>query len=185
VHRLELFDVRHLQCPIPNMPSWVPNWSVHPIVSPDRRGCFASGFSASLASYCSPSILEVLGVHCSTVRTVAPTTIKTIDDLFDLCRNVGLDRLRQEVYVTGLPLLDAYALALSHGSLKERFPHYGGLFTIKEFKELLVAEVNFCPRTKDQDDKCARILWLVRNYKFLFTLEGYVGFGPEETRPGK
>ena len=113
-------------------------------------GIFASGFSASSALYYPPDTLEVTGLRRLAVQVVAHSPIKTQVDFFDLVRRAVLERLLNELYITGEVLLDAYAKTLSLGLLKERYPKYGTAASLHQFKELLVAEAESAREIKVQ-----------------------------------
>ena len=183
--RIELFGGCNLRYPVANMPSWVPNWGMTFNVFPLWTGlAYASGFSSAHISYEQSDTLEALGLPVSTVSMVSQSSIESMSDLFGAFQNIEPKRFQNEKYVTGEPLLDAFAFTLSLCFLKERFPQdeRTGL-SLSEFKRILTSLSQSTEKAAETNHPY--ILPKVQGRKFLSTKEGYMGFGPDCALPGK
>lgn len=185
VHRLELLGFSKIQYRIVHMPSWVPNWSLNfKVFNMWWGGGFsAAGVSSAHVHYQPPNLLQVTGVRCATVHTVSNSVMERTSDLYDLVRGKDYQSFQSETYVTGESMLEAYAWTLSFGWLKERYPTHD-VSSIQEFKKTVIDEVKMGTKTQDVEitDVC-RIA--ITEHKFLTTKEGYFGFGPNSSLPGK
>jgi hypothetical protein len=122
--RIDILGSLDMQPRLENLPSWVPNWSVE---RSDRlflgvRTSFASGASSAYQKYLPPDTLEVIGFFHSTLSTIYPPT-EIVSDFIQLIRSLNLEKLcsSNKFYVTGEPLLDAYAWILSFGLLQDTY----------------------------------------------------------------
>jgi hypothetical protein len=187
--RLDLLVRSSLKDKLLQMPSWVPNFFTENVVGLTYAvGTRASGISSAQIKYFPPDTLQVTGTHFDTIHGVGKKVVQTWEDLFQAARDIGKERLLAECYPTGEKMLDAFAWAVSSALLHERFPAVSTYFTVEKWKEIILASVS---------DNCSikgvgaysgyptMMLSAIKGKRIFFTLEGYIGYAPEEVKPGK
>lgn len=104
--------------------SWVPNWAVEAgsflrdyRLSSRRQ---ASGHSAAHAKYVCPSALEVVGVQCTRIGSVASVASGSVNEQIQQTYRHIVSQ-HGENYVTGGSLMEACFEAVLHGQTVERF----------------------------------------------------------------
>lgn len=188
VNRLELFETSGIR-----EGGFTPTWA--PALESDfmtdrmplwRSGVFASGFSAAVAEYKAPNILKLTGVMCSLVTGVLDQPIHTLNEVFDIMRSIGSEKLLEMSYPTGESLLDAYAWTMSVGILGDKFTNYPAI-TLQEFKETLINQMDLDSQLSEESRvyrSQSTLLERIAGRRLFTSKEGYIGFGPETTQPG-
>ena len=188
MQRLDLLEHCNLAGRRIDSPSWVPDWSTWKGTG-ISNGSLASGVSCAHAEFLPPDILEVIGVHHGTVRTVSHTAPSNISDARTMIRQWEPENLRTGQYVAGGGLLDAFVSTLRFGLFRDRFPH-GTEPTLQEFRELFLSTISVSatgPIDEDilNDFRIFNTLDSMKGRSFITTEAGYIGLVPATTQPGK
>jgi hypothetical protein len=124
-------------------PPWVLDWYTSYFV---ENLCldYSSGISRACAQYLPPNVLEVTGVSCGTVATLAEPVVSHDEPEPEYYKYIAAIKnweptdLKIETYVTGESLRDAYISVICFGMTKERAP--GLLFpTLEEWSTMLLS----------------------------------------------
>lgn len=201
VERLELLQNCQLQGRTIDTPSWVPDYSSKKATINGTMWQFSSGYSASQVTFRRGGILDAMGVHCATVRTVsdsipnyrhsnADTDVQSTfrDSVAAIYRLARTDMDRSSVGGRESPR-DVFARTITGNYLKDRFPETSVL-TLDEWKKRLGDESLFGGPLPDEDaegnltfqEEYAMSLLLGRTY--FTTDEGYIGLGPPSAQMG-
>lgn len=115
-------------------PSWVPDWAEDSVWRITFSSDFqAAGISRSECHYSEKSdVLKVLGVRCTSVRSVIEPTTENTNRMFQTLDPV---ELRVNRYPTGESLVQAYARVLQLDRCAERYPNAGALPKLQTFIE--------------------------------------------------
>ncbi|CAM1510676.1 Fc.00g010110.m01.CDS01 [Cosmosporella sp. VM-42] len=186
-YRLELLVRAGLKNKLPHMPSWVPNYlCTEPISLTYAIGYRASGISRADISYIAPNSLDVVGTPISVVGKLGRSKFDSWNDVFQVIRDVGIDRLQSEQYPTGETLFDAYAWTLSSGLLSERIRDVSYYINLKVWKERLAAAAfgGSIPGGDSYDKLPNLILEALEHKQMIETLDGHVGYAPRGIQPG-
>ena len=188
VRRLELFGSSQLPSSIEGYPSWVPNWS-KPRKATHLRGSghFASGFSSAYTKFLSPNVLEVTGIQCSTIQVTGQSSLDSISDLVDTIGGIQPETLRDEFYVTGEPLVTAYAWTLSLGWLRDRFTDSHYYLSLQEMENLITKRASHKREDLTNISESKSFNFSVRNStgrRLIKFDNGYMGLGPDSSQPG-
>ena len=190
VKRLELLDHCDIRDRLSDGPSWVPNWSiVNQTIDLVSLACSASGNSASRFTYRAPGILEVEGLHHSTICNVS-ASLTNSQDVLSVIQNIELEQLENGRYPTGEPLIDAYICVLNHGKLRDFWDAVPKYPTLEDARQLLLN--NVAPGTDpsatkemlDPDFLAPIYHEQSKGRRFVYTQGGYFGLAPEPTQPG-
>ncbi|KAK4162996.1 heterokaryon incompatibility protein-domain-containing protein [Cladorrhinum sp. PSN259] len=175
--RLGSLETCCLDTSMPDLPSWVPNFSNLPRGSPSP-GQFSAGFSRCWASFSSdepPSKMKVTGVRCAVIQRTTPSipadvekAVQIIQDFLPATRDLD----SAPPYVNGESLRSAYIKSLWFESdAVERDP---GLFNT----------------LMGQPDPTRVLIHLIllmnfaRDKRYMMTKDGYLGLGPPKAEPG-
>ncbi|SPO04617.1 related to heterokaryon incompatibility protein [Cephalotrichum gorgonifer] len=161
----------------PNLPSWVPDWSV-PDPPSTVNESFASGRSHPHISFRVPDVLEVAGIHVTTVREVKGPAPRTELEVLSSIRNWAPPNMTEGKYPNGESLIDAFAATVISDLLRERFPRFGPAPTAAEWKATLLAILS------DDQNVNTRLLGYMTGRAFITTDTGHFGLGIECAKPG-
>ncbi|KAH8587973.1 heterokaryon incompatibility protein-domain-containing protein [Bisporella sp. PMI_857] len=193
--RLELFGFCKQCSDSENTPTWVPKFK-ETYTEPHGFRSYASGFSPAHAQLLSPRMLEVQGVQLARVSAIGKTIIKSDLDIFDLIRDVGLERLQNDLYVTKEPLIKAYTSLIFERAADSQ---YGNVQRYKkrmaELTEIVLknAELPYSwqgkPTKPWYSDSLKNappryFVSVVVNHRYIQAREGYIGFAPSEAQIG-
>lgn len=158
-----------------NAPSWVPVLSETPLtyVMPSH-GENASGISRAFAKYIKPDRLLVIGVIPTIVKTVSMPLPSERESLLHALSNCQPANLADTRYINGENAFDAYLITLFLGVFGERFPKLN-VRTISSAREKFL----------DGSFPVHNMLRRLTNASFMTTHDGYFGFVPSSTQPGK
>lgn len=180
-HRLEV--LRHCDYkPLPNCPSWVPNWSRRKAFRSFEECFFAGGHSRSEARYIPPNVLQVTGVLCAFVESVdlfAPGGLKGARGVMSQTM-----KSRNGSYVTGESLEDAVAATLCANMTAERFDNVPGLLSLNSWKDML-SNLGGNQEKNTSDFFVSHVMNYTLRNAWIYTREGYFGIGPSKTRRGE
>jgi hypothetical protein len=192
VQRLELLVACSTQSQrLPDLPSWVPDWSG--VVSEEVAfftDSYCTGYSSSRIKYSPPGMLEVVGVRCFTVSNVGESPLNYEDDIVNVIRSVGKEKLSRDSYIAGGSLLDAYAWTLSHGQLRDRFHNVVSTVgpNLEEMRNFILDKAHSSSEQHFQGGSTGQLSPLTRytkRQKMVSTGNGYIGLSPNGTQPGK
>ncbi|KAF2093888.1 hypothetical protein NA57DRAFT_68918 [Rhizodiscina lignyota] len=155
----------------PEIPTWVPDWSVKRQWSIHNQDQFASGMSSSQMRYISPSVLEIVGLRAATVSEDSEGIPGSADYASQHSTPFEPQRLDSTQYIAGGSLFDAYVHTVHESGLRERYPLLAHLPTLQD------ASSELAKRRSLSD---LGIGWRA----FLKTTEGYIGTGPPIVRQG-
>lgn len=105
--------------------------------------------------------------------------VKILFDISTIIQDAGLEKLRNELYLTGEALLDAYVLTFILGLIPDRL-HHSNFPGLHKVREIVLKNSTLGP---DNQTHFARF-YRSADRTFLYTVEGFVGFGPQLSRPG-
>jgi hypothetical protein len=187
VRRFDLIQRCNNQERLQGLPSWAPNWvgsgRAHPIYG---LGLAASSISSAHSHYVPPDILEVVGTRISTISSVDSPEMCSLDDLFSVLRNLGLEKYQETSYVAGGSLFDAYAWAVCSGQLQDRYSHTSAFPTLEGWRDTILNRL----RNPDlSETRKEPYFWhWVQNYttgrRIIRTDNGYVGTVMGEPQAG-
>jgi hypothetical protein len=114
---------------VDGLPSWVPDWSIpmgRALADPEH--CFASLKLPAQWQHTTPGQLKVLGVRCATLESVATRAIdpECVGETLEMLRRCFPPDLCTAQYITGEPLLDAYATTLCGNEVEHAFDQTSG-----------------------------------------------------------
>ena len=172
------------------LPSWVPNWSI-PIE--EQVGVLnslysGSGTSCAVATFHAPNVLEVAGVLNGTVNLVKGPAGKDDRDVLEAIWEWAPKDIQSGGYPTGESALAAYALGLSLGMVRDRFPAAGDILpTLQELKLELkrFAELYQCPADGRLPGAFRQMLGNLKGRRFIVTKDGHFGLASPNTEPGR
>jgi Heterokaryon incompatibility protein (HET) len=172
------------------LPSWVPNWSapIEEQVGVLNSLYSGSGISCAQATFHPPNVLEVTGVPSGTVHLVKGPVPKDNREILEAIWKWAPKDIQSGVYPTEESALTAYALGLSLGMVRDRFPAAEGLLpTLRELEMELksFAEPSQCPVDRSPPGAFRQMLGNPKGRLFVVTKNGYFGLGPPKTEPGK
>lgn len=186
--RLELLKHCFLATRRTGGPSWVPDWSRTDFAAPILSEQLSTGLSGANFNYIAPSILEVKGVRCTTVRTVSATASTEIGTAL-LAVSEWLNDLPQtDIYVNGETMIEAFALTLTMNRTRERHPtnHF---LSVSEFVSLLWEIVSSDGGPENDpiysDREIANMIQKIRGRAFFTTQDGHIGTAPGGIQPGE
>jgi hypothetical protein len=165
------------------IPSWIPDWSrLADRVSVSNRALplLPSGISCARARYVPPNILEVAGIHCSTINVVHDPIWNEAVQIADVMQRWEPENLQTASYVTGESLLDAFASAIACDRLRDRYPTVGSYSTLQEWKEY----ISKASEMLSGEQKSNIPLQHLRGQAFINTAEGYFGLSTPNAKPG-
>ena len=172
------------------LPSWAPDWSLpleEQLVFLSPTYMF-SGMSCADFTLESTGILEVSGLHFSTVCTVKGPPPASDAQAVEAIKGWAPENIEAGKYPTGWSLLDAFAAAISLRN-EERIASSAFNSTSEDLKRASLHEL--VQRGNSGDGEPAVALPLspfveyCRGQGFLTTHDGYFGLGPANTQPGK
>ncbi|KAK6446924.1 hypothetical protein FP744_10003174 [Trichoderma asperellum] len=192
LERWEIFgcDVVDRTSDFDNVPSWVPD-----LKSRKRHAYysgllqFTTGNSRLDCQFLDSSKFRVRGLRCATVKKVGIYAILHPQATLFAIRLWEPEDLYTETYVTGEPLIDAFAKTLLQNDLRERNPTDKGWPTLAEWraycKRYIFSEsaepLEILNSSHYLDDmvsgRCGRRVYME-------TEEGYIGLGPRGCKPG-
>ncbi|KAL7627071.1 hypothetical protein AAE478_003847 [Parahypoxylon ruwenzoriense] len=170
------------------LPSWVPDWSWN---TRDQavlynNTWFASGNSRAHATLHPGGVLEVTGVHVSTVLAVQGPVVRQDTQALAAIRNWAPDDIRTGLYPTGESLVDAFASTMVMNKVKDHISTRGSIPTLQVLRESLLGHLSQ-PGEGDGVDvsPLSRLATeILRGRVFITTDNGYFGLGPPGTQPG-
>ncbi|KAK1242546.1 hypothetical protein MKX08_005358 [Trichoderma sp. CBMAI-0020] len=192
LERWEIFgcDVVDRTSDFDNVPSWVPD-----LKSSKRHAYysgllqFAAGNSRLDYQFLDSSKFRVRGLRCATVKRVGLYALLHPRAILFAIRLWEPENLYTGTYVTGEPLIDAFAKTLLQNDLRERNPTDKGWPTLAEWRAYCKRHIfsesaeplEILNSSHYLDDmvsgRCGRRVYME-------TVEGYIGLGPRDCMPG-
>jgi len=169
-------------------PSWVPDWSITDFAAPILSEQLSTGLSRVHLNYVAPDVLEVVGIRCTTVRTVSAVASSEIDKALLIVPQWLEDLPKSDVYVNGETMITAFALTLCMNRTRERHPtnHF---LSVLEFVSLL-REIVSLDVDSDKDPiysnrEIANMIQKIRGRAFFTTEDGHIGTAPAGIQQGE
>ena len=169
-------------------PSWVPDWSMTEFAAPVLSEQLSSGISRAWFTYREPEILEVVGKHYTTIKTISRVaskveekTLLAVSEWFQCLPDKGS-------YITGETMEAAFALTLCMNRTKERHP-YSHFMSTSQWLGMLHGIL--CLSDASQNDaiyserETANTIQKLRGRRFVTTESGHIGTAPAGARVGK
>lgn len=193
LERWEIFgcDVVDRTSDFDNVPSWVPD------LKSNKRHTYYSGLLQFTAGnsrldcqFLDSSKFRVRGLRCATVKKVGIYAILHPQAILFSIRLWEPDNLYTATYVTGEPLIDAFAKTLLQNDLRERNPTDKGWPTLAEWRAYCKRHIfsgsaeplEILNSSHYLDDmvsgRCGRRVYME-------TEEGYIGLGPRGCKSGE
>jgi hypothetical protein len=193
LERWEIFgcDVVDRTSDFDDVPSWVPD-----LKSNKRHAYysgllqFAAGNSRLNYQFLDSTKFQVRGLCCATVKKVGIHAILHPRAILYAIRSWEPENLYTGTYVTGEPLLDAFAKTLLQNDLRERNPTDKGWPTMAQWRAYCKRHIfsgsaeplQILNSSHYLDDmlsgRCGRRVYIE-------TEEGYIGLGPRGCKPGE
>jgi hypothetical protein len=169
-------------------PSWVPDWSKTEFAAPLLSEQLSSGISRAWFTYTEPDVLEVVGTHYTTIRSVGGVASKVDDETLLAVRD-WYQYLPDEItYVTGESMEAAFALTLCMNRTRERYP-YCHFLSVSEWVGMLRKILRLTSASKDDPIYSARettnTIQKIRGRRFFTTKDGHIGTAPAGAQIGK
>lgn len=193
LERWEIFgcDVADRTSDFDDVPSWVPD------LKSKKRHMYYSGLLQFTAGnsrldyqFVDSSKFRVRGLRCATVKRVGIYAILHPQAILFAIRLWEPEDLYTGTYVTGEPLIDAFAKTLLQNDLRERNPTDKGWPTLAEWRAYCKRHIfsesaeplEILNSSHYLDDmvsgRCGRRVYME-------TEEGYIGLGPRGCKPGE
>ena len=183
--RLDLLSKAFLDEDVPSTPSWAPDWS-----RPYRglRQAFSNQVSGvSMAHFQSDGLktIKALGVTCATIRVVSkqiPFDKREAVRSLAALEPVGL---LTDTYPNGCSALEAYLRVLLLDYFGERYPAVSSYPEMAAWKETFLKHIASSAPSPDSDHVPDTMVEAIWTSTFVFTDQGYFGFGPSSAQTGR
>lgn len=188
--RLDLITHCRIEQSVTGGASWIPNWSVEPasFLGTNRFGHIrlASGLSAAKTRYLDPKTLEVCGVQCARINTVAKfTSADTKNEIFEAVRHLELENSSASNYPTGCTFRKAAFEVMFRGRTVENYLAKHATSHFQSIVEIQREFLDTAPSLSSKADASNRITTLRADKASIITTdEGYLGAGPAGIKPG-
>jgi hypothetical protein len=169
-------------------PSWVPDWSITDFAAPILSEQLSTGLSRVHFNLVAPDVLEIVGIRCTTVRTVSAVASSEIDKTLLVVPKWLEDLPNSDVYVNGENMITAFALTLCMNRTRERYPT-NAFLSMWEFvyllREILSLNVGSDKDPIYSNREVANMIQKIRGRVFFTTEDGHIGTGPAGIQPGE
>jgi hypothetical protein len=158
-----------------NGPSWIPNWAFNggSTEVDNELGRHASGCFSAQTQYIAPNVLEVAGIYCARVSSVAINYTCNPKETLQAIRRLEPEGLRTKGYIAGGSLLDAFLETTLQGRTIERYPKFYEYPSLKDIKSdyLEASSVH----TQNETSTPSTMYEYFEPSVFITTQEGYPG----------
>ncbi|PMD34449.1 HET-domain-containing protein [Hyaloscypha variabilis F] len=162
---------------VPELPTWVPNWSQRLSSTLfEKRLNNASGLSSCSTLFFAPNILEVVGIKC-----VGVAEVQNLDKIHQFLDLMIKNRDVRSAYLTGESMARAILASLMANRSWERLPGIPSLPYLEELEKALFKDYSCLVKSLGDDPHF--IHRYSDNRAFFWTIEGYIGIGPKEMQP--
>jgi Heterokaryon incompatibility protein (HET) len=168
--------------------SWVPDWSMTDFAAPILSEQLSTGLSRVHIKYVAPSLLEVVGVRCTSVQTVSAAAPMEIGKALSIVPKWLEDLGKLDVYVNGETMIKAFALVLCMNRTRERYPtnHF---LNVSEFvdllREIVSLDVDSDKNPIYSNREIANTIQKIRGRAFFTTEDGHIGTAPSGIQKGE
>ncbi|KXJ89330.1 heterokaryon incompatibility protein-domain-containing protein [Microdochium bolleyi] len=185
---------------LPDLPSWVPDWSNQIKVSAMDVFWSASAWISASYSLEPENVLRAAGIHKATVRTAFDLATKPQNQelLFLRISHHMWTLLPDDLsapYIGGGDLCEAYTKTFSAEHCRERYSEALDRVALQDAKEFIreLRSISAIEGVADHLRACSRpgmgsylnaALALFRGRSFITTDEGYIGLAPQDAQPG-
>ena len=169
-------------------PSWVPDWSVTTFAAPVMSEQLATGLSQAYFSYVEPEVLRVVGLRCTTVRTISAAASMEIDEALSVVPTWLIDLPKPVSYLNGQRMIEAFALTLSMNRTRERHPTNHFLNTSESvglLQQIVSLDVGSNEDPAYAEREVGNTIQKIRGRTFFTTTDGHIGIAPNGIKQGE
>ena len=158
-------------------PSWVVDWSGPGLAARGSEDSFACGMSMAHATYRNDEVLDVIGIECTTARSVSEPAPENEEAVLDFVRMQREKHVLKSNHPNGESMEDAYLLTLCRHRTQERFP--GNIVPpLEEWRNQLLFKTNV------NMSLLVRTLKRIAQQTIIVFENGYIGLGPTSAKRG-
>ena len=176
--RLELLKHCGLADRTTEGPSWVPDWSKTDFTPPILSEQVSTGLSRAHFKYLAPNILEVVGVECCSIQSVSDIAPRDIDKVLQTVRVWFNDLPKEDVYLNGQKMIEAFALTIGMNRTGHRHPtnHFLSVYGFVDLlQQILLMDENSMENPIYSDREVVNIVQKCKGRAFFTTEDGHIG----------
>jgi hypothetical protein len=169
-------------------PSWVPDWSMTEFAAPILSEQLSTGLSRAHFKYVATDVLEVVGIRCTTVRTVSAVASSAIEKALLIVPKWLEDLPESDLYINGESMITAFALTLCMNRTRERHPTID-FRTVSEFvyllREIVCLDVDSDKHPIYSNREISNTIQKIRGRAFFTTEDNHIGTAPAGIQSGE